>query len=200
MREVIPVLAAVLVVALWASIGIGIASGQSADQTVEDVPETGDAILGDQTDPRDLETTDEGDPILSGLDDPDLDLVGVEYVDGNVVLEIDASTSKSIQVLDALASGGEATTILRPSTRSLSEGRNEVVLEDVGVINGVAVVNLNGGGDTAQIPVRASGGASIPETTDVLAWAGGILSVVLVGAVLAYRKKLFAGIEKDRDI
>jgi hypothetical protein len=164
----------VLVVALVAS-GFGVAAAQE--------PDTGDALVGNASA---LPTTESGETIISGLDDPSLSLIGVEYstlsgsteADGVVSLRIRSDSSETIQVLDAFGSGGESATILRPQTRSLSQGVNVVEIE-ARKIRGVAVVNVMGDGDTAQIPLDAGGRFDAPEEENPYVAAGS--SIVIAG-------------------
>jgi len=142
---------------------------------------------------------------VSGLDDGSLSLLSAEYSatnggkDGVVTLVIRSDTSKSIQVLDAFGSGGETATILTPETRSLSSGRNEVEVP-VNTANGVAIVNLKGSGNTAQIPVRAGTSLSLPPTDELFAWAAGILTFGIVAILLAWKEMEFAGQEQRREL
>lgn len=156
--------------------------------------DTGDALLSDD---EDLPETEDGETIISGLDDDELSLIGVEYSEGVVELEIRADSAQTIQVLDAFGSGGDAATILRPESRSLSEGVNSVDIEAES-INGVAVINVQGDGDTAQIPVDAGRDFSLPPTDDVVAWGAGLSGALIVFGGLAYTKRRYAGQEKDR--
>lgn len=155
--------------------------------------DTGDALVADE----DLPETEDGETIISGLDDDDLSLIGVEYSDGVVELEIRAESPQTIQVLDAFGSGGEAATILRPQSRSLSAGVNTVELEAES-INGVAVINVQGDGDTAQIPVDTGRSFSLPPTDDAVAWGAGLSGALIVFGGLAYTKRRYAGQEQDR--
>lgn len=182
-----------LIVALVAS-SFGVAAAQE--------PDTGDALVGNASA---LPQTSQGETIISGLDDPDLDLVGVEYsggaegADGVVSLRIRSDSSKRIQVLDAFGSGGQSATILRPESRSLSQGVNEVEIE-VRTFNGRAVVNVMGSGDTAQIPVDAGMGLEIPDTRDSLVFGSVFGGASVVALLLAWIQMMYAGKEKEREL
>ena len=164
--------ALVLVALLVASVLVPVAVAQDA--------ETGDALVGERA--EELPETEQGETIISGLDDPDLSLLSAESKGDTVVLEIRSSTSKSIQVLDAFASGGAQATILRPQTRSLSEGVNEIEIE-ARTISGVHVVNIKGSGGTAQIPIESSGGGwTAPRTDRVYQGVGAALLLIVLYA------------------
>jgi len=191
--------AALLVLVLVTQLVAGTAAAQA--QPAQDI---GDVVIPEQ-EQTELPETEQGETIVSGLDDGSLSLLSAEYSstssgkDGVVTLVIRSDTSKNIQVLDAFGSGGETATILRPETRSLSSGRNEVEVP-VNTANGVAIVNLRGSGNTAQIPVRAGTALQIPETSDLLAWAAGIVAFAAVAVALAWTKMKFAGQEQRREL
>jgi hypothetical protein len=190
---------ALVLVMLLPALVAGTAAAQA--QPADDI---GDVVIPEQ-EQTELPETEQGETIVSGLDDGSLSLLSAEYSstssgkDGVVTLVIRSDTSKSIQVLDAFGSGGETATILTPETRSLSSGRNEVEVP-VNTANGVAIVNVRGSGNTAQIPVRAGTALQIPETSDLLAWAAGILAFAAVAVALAWKEMKFAGQEQRREL
>ena len=179
--------ALVLVALVVASVLVPVAVAQDA--------ETGDALVGERA--EELPETEQGETIISGLDDPDLSLLSAESKGDKVVLRIRSDTSKSIQVLDAFASGGAQATILRPQTRSLSEGVNEIEIE-ARTISGVHVVNIKGSGGTAQIPIESGGGVSLPPTDEKAAYGSGLGAAAIVFIGLAYVKQRYAGEEQER--
>jgi hypothetical protein len=196
--------AKILQAALLVLVLVQLVASPAAAQAAQPAQDIGDAIVPEE-EQTELPTTQQGETIISGLDDGSLSLLSAEYSstssgkDGVVTLVIRSDTSKSIQVLDAFGSGGETATILTPETRSLSSGRNEVEIP-VNTANGVAIVNVQGSGNTAQIPVRAGTALQIPETSDLLAWAAGIVAFAAVAVALAWTKMQFAGQEQRREL
>jgi hypothetical protein len=141
-------------------------------------------------------TNDYGETVLSGLDDSDMSLIEKEVEGGDVVLTIRSEESKSITVLDALASGGEEITTLIPETRSLSPGRNRVRI-DAEDIKGAYLVNVRGDGYTVQIPVGDS--AERAETTDTKAGIAVLGTVAIIALLLAWFKRELVGIGAERE-
>jgi hypothetical protein len=192
-RGIVAALVAVLVVASGA---VGAAAAQEED--------VGDAVVQNASA---LPQTSQGETIISGLDDPDLALIGVEFVsstsrqnvDGTVRLRIRSDSSKRIEVVDAFGSGGESIAILRPESRSLSQGVNVVEI-DVRTFRGTAVVNVMGSGDTAQIPVRAGQTLNIPDTRDAYVFGAVLVAAAVVALLYAIIQAKFAGQEQEREL
>lgn len=142
--------------------------------------------------------TDSEEPeIISGLDDPDLRLIDAESLGDRVELTIEADRSKNIQVLDAFSSGGDEAALLTPETRSLGSGTNTVRLE-AETFSGTHVINIQGDGRTAQIPVD-SGGVDRAETTDARAALSVLAVVSLLALLFAWYKKEFEGTDVERE-
>jgi len=194
MRRALALVASVAVVASVALVGAAAA---------QDSPDVGDAVVENESA---LPQNAQGETVVSGLDDPDLSLIGVEFVsqsgenvDGTVELRIRSDEDKRIQIVDAFGSGGESIAILRPESRSLSQGVNVVEI-DVRTFQGTAIVNVLAGGDTAQIPVEAGSSMEIPETENRFVFASVFGGASVVALLLAWIQMMFAGKEKEREL